>query len=72
LVDGQNYESNNNLVIRCRERLQSLSPGGPSGAYDYFAKTIPTEDPPKVKSGLRSIPNNSVTRTKIIPVTGGL
>ena len=34
---GQNFESNTALAARCRLKLQSLSSGGPAGAYEYFA-----------------------------------
>lgn len=34
---GTAPESNSALVARCRLKLQSLSPNGPSGAYAYFA-----------------------------------
>lgn len=34
---GAPYESNVALAARCRAKIQSLSPGGPSGAYSYFA-----------------------------------
>lgn len=34
---GSNWESNTALAARCRLRLQSLSPNGPHGAYEYFA-----------------------------------
>ena len=34
---GQQWESNTALSARCRAKLQSLSPGGPAGAYKYFA-----------------------------------
>lgn len=36
---GQNYESNQGVASRCRLKLQSLSPNGPRGAYEYFALT---------------------------------
>ena len=36
---GTAAESNVALAQRCRDRLASLSPDGPSGAYSYFAKT---------------------------------
>lgn len=36
---GANWESNPALAARCRLRLAALSPSGPSGAYDYFART---------------------------------
>lgn len=36
---GSNYESNTALAARCRLKLQSLSPNGPRGAYQYFALT---------------------------------
>lgn len=34
---GTNWESNTSVAARCRLKLQSLSPNGPSGAYKYFA-----------------------------------
>ena len=34
---GQAFESNASVASRCRLKLQSLSPNGPSGAYKYFA-----------------------------------
>lgn len=34
---GSDTESNEALAARCRLKLQSLSPDGPSGAYEYFA-----------------------------------
>ena len=36
---GAAFESNAALAARCRAKIQSLSPGGPSGAYDYFARS---------------------------------
>lgn len=36
-IVGDNWESNVKLAARCRLKLQSLSPNGPSGAYKYFA-----------------------------------
>lgn len=34
---GSAFESNTALVVRCRAKIQSLSPNGPKGAYRYFA-----------------------------------
>jgi len=34
---GSGFETNSQLVARCRARLASLSPNGPRGAYEYFA-----------------------------------
>lgn len=36
---GSDTESNVALADRCRLKLQSLSPNGPRGAYEYFAKS---------------------------------
>lgn len=36
---GAAWESNTAFAARCRLKLQSLSPNGPSGAYLYFALT---------------------------------
>ncbi len=38
-LTGSAAESNAALVARCRAKLGSLSPNGPSGAYKYFALT---------------------------------
>ena len=70
-AQGQDTESNASLVTRSRGRFKTLSLGGPAAAYDYFAKTIPSETPAKVKSGLRTVPLSAVTKTLVQPVTGG-
>ncbi len=36
---GNAWEGNVALAARCRLKLQSLSPNGPKGAYEYFALT---------------------------------
>lgn len=36
---GQDEEEDEALRIRCRAKLQSISPAGPKGAYDYIATT---------------------------------
>lgn len=36
---GSNIESNVALAARCRLKLLSLSPNGPSGAYEFFARS---------------------------------
>jgi hypothetical protein len=47
---GSAFESNIALAARCRLKLQSLSPNGPRGAYEYFALTavdiLAAETPP--------------------------
>ncbi len=47
---GSDWESNTALAARCRLKIQSLSPNGPSGAYEYFALSandlLADEDPP--------------------------
>lgn len=48
---GSDTESNTALAARCRLKLQSLSPNGPVGAYEYFAlssqQLAPELDPPE-------------------------
>ena len=68
---GHDTESNAQLAARSRCRMQTLSHGGPDGAYDYYAKTIPTEDPAVVFSGLRSTPDAPVTRTLLVDAQPG-
>lgn len=36
---GAPWESNVDLAARCRAKLQALSPNGPGGAYDFFARS---------------------------------
>ena len=71
---GVNWESNTALADRCRLRLQSLSPNGPHGAYEYFAKSaidlLAAETPPVILSDAinrvlvqSSIINGTVTTT---------
>lgn len=47
---GTDWESNLALAERCRLKIQSLSPNGPSGAYAFFAVSagslLALEDPP--------------------------
>lgn len=45
---GASVETNADLVIRCRLKLASLSPSGPSGAVEYFAKLAQTLSAPAV------------------------
>lgn len=42
---GTDIESNVDLAARCRLKLQSLSPNGPRGAYEFFAKSAQTLAP---------------------------
>lgn len=62
---GATVESNMSLVARCRLKLQSLSPGGPAAAAQYFALTSNTLAAPATLS----VPIN---RTKKVtsPSTG--
>ena len=68
---GVDTESNANLVARSRGKFKTFSLGGPSGAYDYIARSIPVETPAVVSSGLRMVPASPVTRTMKVPATGG-
>lgn len=47
---GSSWESNSALAARCRLKIQSLSPNGPSGAYAFFAlsanELLADETPP--------------------------
>lgn len=47
---GLPWETNQALAARCRAKLQSLSPNGPKGAYQYFATSaaqyLAAETPP--------------------------
>lgn len=47
---GTDWESNTALAARCRLKIQSLSPNGPGGAYEYFALSanslLAAESPP--------------------------
>ena len=58
---GANTESNLALAARCRLKLQSISNGGPSGAYLFFALTAqayaPLLNPP-----LTGRPSSPITR----------
>jgi hypothetical protein len=49
---GANWESNTALAARCRAAIQAISPGGPRGAYQYFAlsayQLLLAETPPVV------------------------
>lgn len=51
---GAPWESNTALAARCRAKIQSLSPGGPKGAYEYFAlsayQLLQAETPPIILS----------------------
>jgi hypothetical protein len=52
---GVDFEGNVSLAARCRLKLQSLSPSGPAGAYDYFARTasqlLAAQTPPVLLDG---------------------
>ncbi len=67
---GSDVEGNVAMAARCRLRLQSLSPNGPAGIYEYVALTgvqlAPTLSPPAVLS-------QAVTRTiALVDVLSGL
>lgn len=53
---GSNWESNLQLAQRCRLKLQSLSPNGAKGAYEYFALTASVLLAAQVPPSLLSAP----------------
>lgn len=65
------YETNTALVLRCKNKLNALSSGGSSGAYAYWAQTIPAENPAKVFSGSRSTPEKPVNRVNVTSTYDG-
>lgn len=74
-IVGANAESNADLVARCRLKLQSLSPDGAAGAYEFFALTasalLGNETPALVLSGgpiTRAIATQDIT-TGVVTVT---
>ena len=71
-VQGADTEGNAALIVRARDRFKTFSLGGPAGAYDYLARTIPVETPAKVFSGLRSVPSSPVTRTLQVDIAPGV
>jgi hypothetical protein len=71
-ITVRDYETNAQLVERCKNKLSALSPGGASGCYEYFATTIPTEDPPQVASGLRTTPISPCNRLSIYNYSPGV
>ena len=69
---GSDAETNANLVVRCRAKLQNISSNGPPGAYTYNATTINGENQVVVSSGPLSQPQYPVTRVRSVKdiVTG--
>ncbi len=63
---GTNAETNAAMVTRCRSKLASLSVTGPSGAYDYAARTINGDNQVAVASGPLTSPANPVTRSQVV------
>lgn len=67
-----NYDTNQQLVDKCKNKLASLSVGGASNAYVYFAENIPTEDPSKVFTGITDTPIKPVNRVKVTSSSGSV
>lgn len=73
-VAGANWESNTALAARCRLKLQSLSPNGPSGAYKYFAlsasQLLAAQNPPVTLSApITRVLVQSSPATGVVTVT---
>lgn len=71
---GTDWESNSALAARCRLKLQALSPGGPSGSYEYFALTanelLAEEDPPvALSAAITRVSTSSSPTTGIVTTT---
>jgi hypothetical protein len=62
-VLGADEESTQALVTRARNKLQSLSPLGPKGVYDYVART-PLDQFPVVDGTLLTPTSSPITRTR--------
>lgn len=61
---GANTETNAQVVVKCRLKLQSLSPNGSKGAYEYFALQS------QVYAQLLTPPEtltSPITRAKVVP-----
>lgn len=65
---GSNTEGNASVASRCRLKLQSLSPNGPRGAYQFFALTAITLAPTLVPAKTVSSP---ITRA-LVTSSGGI
>lgn len=71
---GTDSERNAALVSRCRSKFASTSVTGPSGAYDFAARTINGPNQVQVVSGALTAPGNPVTRSRPVtnPATGSV
>lgn len=70
---GADWESNLNLAARCRLSIQALSPNGPRGAYQYFARTanvfLAAQTPPvPLSSPVTRVTVQSSTTTGVVTV----
>lgn len=71
---GSDTEGNVALADRCRLKLQSISVGGPKGAYEFFAKSsqvlAPTLSPPETVAGVitRALVTTSATGTVTVTI----
>ena len=71
---GANWESNIQLAARCRAAIQAISPGGPRGAYQYFALTayqlLLAQTPPVLLSApITKVLVQSSATTGVVTVT---
>jgi len=60
---GTDTETNAQVASRCRLKLSALSPGGPTGAYDYFA-IVAQDLAPGLTPPLTGRPSQPITKTK--------
>ena len=68
---GDQWESNIALAKRCREKIQSLSPGGPKGAYEYFAKAsilLYTKPPIILSAAITRVLKIALSTTGVVSV----
>lgn len=70
---GANWESNTQLANRCRLSIQAISPNGPRGAYDFFARSanllLAAQTPPvPLSSPVTRVTVLSSTTTGVVTV----
>lgn len=70
---GAPFESNSALAARCRAKLQALSPGGPQGAYEYFALSayqllLDGEPPVQLSAPITRVTKQVSTSTGVVDV----
>ena len=67
---GTPYEGNVSLAQRCRAKLASVSPMGPSQAYDYFARTAGQVLAELSPPAALTLPISRPTSVVVNPATG--